>query len=97
MTAAEININERNSVAAALLDVWQKKYFFKEKKRIFILFLKKLFTFKDELYTLYTRPRLQYPAWYILTQEHLAMNKRRALAQQLCSIIDLFTTPKYGE
>jgi hypothetical protein len=77
MTAAEININERNSIAAALLD--------------------KLFTFKDELYTLYTRPRLQFPAWYILTQEHLAMSKRRALAKQLCSIIDLFTTPKYGD
>ncbi|CAF3047616.1 unnamed protein product [Rotaria sp. Silwood2] len=77
MTAAEVNINERNSIAAALLD--------------------KLFSFKDELYTLYTRPRLVSPAWYILTQEHLTMSKRRALAQQLCSIIDLFTTPKYGD
>jgi hypothetical protein len=56
----------------------------------------KLFTFIDDLYTLYTRPRLQFPAWYILTQE-LTMSKRRALAQQLCSIIDLFTTPKHGE
>ncbi|CAF1397090.1 unnamed protein product [Adineta steineri] len=77
MTAAEVNINERNSIAAALLD--------------------RLFTFKDDLYTLYTRPRLIYPAWYILTQEHLTMTKRRALAQQLCSIIDLFSTPKYGD
>ncbi|CAF1466136.1 unnamed protein product [Rotaria sp. Silwood1] len=77
MTAAEININERNSIAAALLD--------------------KLFSFKDDLYTLYARPRLVSPAWYILTQEHLTMSKRRALAQQLCSIIDLFTTPKYGD
>jgi hypothetical protein len=33
----------------------------------------------------------------MLTQEHLAMSKRRALAKQLCSIIELFTTPKYGE
>ncbi|CAF3585258.1 unnamed protein product [Rotaria sordida] len=77
MTAAEVNINERNAIAAALLD--------------------KLFSFKDDLYTLYTRPRLVSPAWYILTQEHLTMSKRRALAQQLCSIIDLFTTPKYGD
>lgn len=57
----------------------------------------KLFNFKDELYTLYTRPRLQFPAWYVLTQDNLAMSKRRALAQQLCSIIDIFTTAKYGE
>lgn len=77
MTVAEANINERNSIAAALLD--------------------KFFTFKDELYSLYTRPRLLFPAWYSLTQEQLAMSKRRLLAQQLCSIIDLFTAPKYGD
>ena len=53
--------------------------------------------FKDELYTLYTRPRLLFPAWYLLTQEHLTMSRRRTLALQLCSIIDQFTTPKYGE
>ncbi|CAF3152067.1 unnamed protein product [Rotaria socialis] len=77
MAAAEANINERNTIAATMLD--------------------KLFSFKDELYVLYTRPRLVHPAWYILTQEHISMSKRRALAQQLCSIIDLFTTPKYGD
>ncbi|CAF3848357.1 unnamed protein product, partial [Rotaria magnacalcarata] len=77
MATAEANINERNTIAATMLD--------------------KLFSFKDELYILYTRPRLVHPAWYILTQEHISMSKRRALAQQLCSIIDLFTTPKYGE
>ncbi|CAF2126974.1 unnamed protein product [Rotaria magnacalcarata] len=77
MATAEANINERNTIAATMLD--------------------KLFSFKDELYILYTRPRLVHPAWYILTQEHISMSKRRALAQQLCSIIDLFTTPKYGD
>ncbi|CAF1037199.1 unnamed protein product [Adineta ricciae] len=59
--------------------------------------LEKLFVFRDDIHTLYTRPRLLYPAWYMLTQEQLTMSKRRALAQQLCSIIDLFTTPKYGD
>lgn len=93
MNAAETNINERNSIAAALLDVGKNMH----SATSLVFSLQKLFTFKDELYTLYTRARLQFPAWYILTQEHLAMSKRRALAQQLCSIIDLFTTPKYGE
>lgn len=67
------------------------------KENYFLFCFKKLYSFRDDLYTLYSRPRLLFPAWYILTQEHLAMSRRRALAQQLCSIIHLFTTPKYGE
>lgn len=59
--------------------------------------LDKLFSFKDELYTLYTRPRLLHPAWYLVTQESLTMTKRRTLARQLCSIIDIFSTPKHGD
>ncbi|UJR31107.1 hypothetical protein I4U23_018615 [Adineta vaga] len=59
--------------------------------------LEKLFIFRDDVHTLYTRPRLLYPAWFMLTQEHLTMCKRRQLAQQLCSIIDIFTGPKNGD
>jgi hypothetical protein len=84
-----------NEMPSRLLYSMYKKKFIR--KMFLICSFQKLFTFKDDLYTLYTRPRLQFPAWYILTQEHLTMSKRRALAQQLCSIIDLFTAPKYGE